>query len=113
VDATVKSLIGVEGHVVLILGGKDKDGDFGILVPHLGKVRKVILIGEARGVIRPVLDGHCDLEDAGDMTVAVGSAAQCARPGDTVLLAPACASFDMFDDYQHRGEVFRACVNSL
>lgn len=113
VDATVKSLIGIEGNVVLILGGKDKDGDFGILVPHLEKVRKVILIGEARSVIRPVLEGHCDLEDAGDMSAAVGSAAQCARPGDTVLLAPACASFDMFDDYQHRGEVFRACVNAL
>jgi UDP-N-acetylmuramoylalanine--D-glutamate ligase len=113
VDATVKSLIGIEGDVVLILGGKDKDGDFSILVPHLAKVRKVILIGEAQRVIRRVLEGHCQLEETGDMAAAVGTAAQVARPGDTVLLAPACASFDMFNDYQHRGEVFRACVNAL
>lgn len=113
VDATVKSLISVDGNVILILGGKDKEGDFGSLVPHVDRVRKVILIGEARGVIRSALNGSCELDDAEDMAAAVDSAARIARPGDTVLLAPACASFDMFDNYQHRGEVFRSCVNAL
>jgi UDP-N-acetylmuramoylalanine--D-glutamate ligase len=113
VDATIKSLMGLEGGAILILGGKDKAGDFGALVPHLGRVRRVILIGEAKTTIRNSLAGACELEDAVDMAAAVSSAAAHARAGDTVLLAPACASFDMFNDYQHRGEVFRTCVNAL
>jgi UDP-N-acetylmuramoylalanine--D-glutamate ligase len=113
VDAAVKSLMGIEGGVVLILGGKDKEGAFDLLIPHLKNVRKVILIGEAGDVIREALDGSCDLEDAVDMSAAVVAAAGYTQSGDTVLLAPACASFDMFDNYQHRGEVFRSCVNAL
>jgi UDP-N-acetylmuramoylalanine--D-glutamate ligase len=113
VDATVKSLMGIDGGVALILGGKDKEGVFKMLIPHLEKARKVILIGEAAGVIRAALEGHCDMEEAADMAAAVGAAAKYTRSGDTVLLAPACASFDMFDNYQHRGEVFRSCVNAL
>jgi len=113
VDATVKSLIGLEGGAVLILGGKDKGGDFEALIPHLGRVRKTILIGEAKGAIRAALAGRCDLEDAADMDAAVNAAAKFAKKGDTVLLAPACASFDMFKNFQHRGEVFRSCVNAL
>ena len=113
VDATIKSLISIEGGVVLIVGGRDKEGDFGALVPHLERVRRAILIGEAQRVIRAALEGSCELDDAQDMSSAVEAAASYARPGDTVLLAPACASFDMFDDYKHRGEVFRSCVNAL
>jgi UDP-N-acetylmuramoylalanine--D-glutamate ligase len=113
VDATVKSLIGLEGGAVLILGGKDKGGDFEALIPHLGRVRKTILIGEAKGTIRAALAGKCDLEDAADMDAAVNAAAKYAKKGETVLLAPACASFDMFENFQHRGEVFRSCVNAL
>ena len=113
VDATVKSLMGLDGGAVLILGGKDKGGDFSSLIPHLGRVRKIILIGEAKSVIRKALAGKCALEDADDMIAAVKAAANHAKAGDTVLLAPACASFDMFDNYQHRGEVFRSCVNAL
>jgi UDP-N-acetylmuramoylalanine--D-glutamate ligase len=113
VDATIKSLISIEGNVVLILGGRDKEGDFSALVPHLGRVRRIIMIGEARRVIRAALNGRCELEEADTMEEAVEAAAQIARPGDTVLLAPACASFDMFDDYQHRGEAFRSCVDAL
>jgi UDP-N-acetylmuramoylalanine--D-glutamate ligase len=113
VDATVKSLMGLEGGAILILGGKDKGGDFASLIPHLGRVRRVILIGEAKNAIRNALAGKCELEDATDMAAAVAAAAAHARAGDTVLLAPACASFDMFDDYKHRGEVFRSCVKAL
>jgi UDP-N-acetylmuramoylalanine--D-glutamate ligase len=113
VDATIKSLMSVEGPVVVILGGRDKDGDFAALLPRLERVKRAVLIGEARAAIRAVLAGHCDLADAGDMHDAVNAARMATEPGDTVLLAPACASFDMFKNYQDRGEVFRACVNAL
>ena len=113
VDATIKSLMSVDGPVVVILGGRDKEGDFAALIPRLGNVRRAVLIGEARGAIRAALAGHCDLADAGDMRDAVNTARAGTRAGDTVLLAPACASFDMFKNYQDRGEVFRACVNAL
>jgi UDP-N-acetylmuramoylalanine--D-glutamate ligase len=113
VDATVKSLVSVEGPSILILGGRDKEGDFSALFPHLGGVRRVVLIGEAAPVIRRALAGRVETAEAGDMAGAVRAAHDGARPGDTVLLAPACASFDMFKNYQERGEAFRACVNRL
>ena len=113
VDATVKSLVSIEGHSILILGGRDKEGDFAALVPHLRDVRRAVLIGEAKPVIRRALAGHVEMTDARDMEDAVRIGRETAHPGDTVLLAPACASFDMFKNYQERGEVFRACVNHL
>jgi UDP-N-acetylmuramoylalanine--D-glutamate ligase len=113
VDATVKSLISVEGHSILILGGRDKEGDFSALVPHLSDVRCAVLIGEAKTVIRKALSGRVEMTDARDMEDAVRIGRKVAHTGDTVLLAPACASFDMFKNYQERGEVFRACVNNL
>jgi UDP-N-acetylmuramoylalanine--D-glutamate ligase len=113
VDATIKSLMSVDGPVVVILGGRDKEGDFGALIPQLARVKRAVLLGESRGVIRDALAGHCELAEAGDMCEAVASARAVSEAGDTVLLAPACASFDMFKNYQDRGEVFRACVNAL
>jgi UDP-N-acetylmuramoylalanine--D-glutamate ligase len=113
VDATVKSLISIEGPSVLILGGRDKEGDFSTLVPHLRGVRRAVLIGEATPVIRRALSGHVEMTAARDMADAVRIGREAARAGDTVLLAPACASFDMFKNYQERGEAFRACVNQL
>jgi UDP-N-acetylmuramoylalanine--D-glutamate ligase len=113
VDATVKSLMSIKTGAILILGGKDKEGDFRALIPHLGRVRVVVLIGEASAAIRTALNGHCDLTEATDMQKAVETARDHAIAGDTVLLAPACASFDMFSNYQERGEVFSSCVNSL
>jgi UDP-N-acetylmuramoylalanine--D-glutamate ligase len=113
VDATVKSLISIEGPAILILGGRDKEGDFPALRPHLAGVRRVVLIGEAAPVIRRALSGRVEMTEARDMADAVRIAREAAQPGDTVLLAPACASFDMFKNYQERGEVFRAWVNRL
>ncbi|UCG51877.1 MAG: UDP-N-acetylmuramoyl-L-alanine--D-glutamate ligase [Candidatus Latescibacterota bacterium] len=113
VDATVKSLRSIDGVVVLILGGLDKSGDFGLLREHLDHVKRVILIGDAKEKIRKALTGSCRILDAGDLEEAVREAARIAKAGDTVLLAPACASFDMFENYAQRGEVFRAAVNAL
>ncbi len=113
VDATIKSLISVDGGVALILGGRDKEGDFGSLLPYLGNVKKIFLIGEAANKIRVALEQSCEVENQADMVSAVNKATACTQTGDTVLLAPACASFDMFNSYKHRGEVFRSCVNAL
>jgi UDP-N-acetylmuramoylalanine--D-glutamate ligase len=113
VDATIKSLRSVDGNVVLILGGSDKSIDFRPLLDHVQRVRTAVLIGQTRGKIRAALAGRCDMRDAKTMEEAVQMAAAAASPGDTVLLAPACASFDMFTSYAHRGEVFRAAVRAL
>jgi len=113
VDAALKSLASLDGGAIIILGGRDKEGDFSPLVSFAGRIRLAVLIGEAREKIASVLAGHCETEFANDMTNAVRACSTAAQVGDTVLLAPACASFDMFDSYQHRGEVFRDCVNAL
>ncbi len=113
VDATAKSLASIDGPVIVILGGRDKEGNFGSLLPYLKATRRAVLIGEARPVIAKALAGRVQTSEATDMADAVRTARATAKPGDTVLLAPACASFDMFKNYQERGEVFRASVNAL
>jgi UDP-N-acetylmuramoylalanine--D-glutamate ligase len=113
VDATIKSLRSIDEKVVLILGGSDKNLDFHPLLDHLGRVKEVILIGQTREKIRSVLAGHCEISDACTLEEAVSRASAVASPGETVLLAPACASFDMFNNYAHRGEVFRRAVQAL
>jgi UDP-N-acetylmuramoylalanine--D-glutamate ligase len=113
VDATVKSLRSVDGKVVLILGGSDKNLDFHPLLDHLDRVKEAILIGQTREKIRSVLAGHCEISVARTLEEAVSRASAVASPGETVLLAPACASFDMFKSYAHRGEVFRRAVQAL
>ncbi len=113
VDAAVKSIVSIEGSLILIIGGRDKNGDFRALLPYLAKVVKVITIGEAAGKIEQALRGKCPLARAAGMDEAVSMASKAAKAGDTVLLAPACASFDMFEDYAHRGEAFRSSVKAL
>ncbi len=113
VDAACKSLESVDGQSVIILGGRDKDGDFSALLPFVGRVRVAILIGEAQGVIRAALEGACVLLNCKDLPDAVRAAAGLVEAGDTVLLAPACASFDMFPNYEARGVTFRDAVNAL
>jgi UDP-N-acetylmuramoylalanine--D-glutamate ligase len=113
VDAAAKSLQSIGGGVILILGGRDKNGDFTTLYPFLKNVKSVVLIGEAAEKIESVLEGRCPLARAGSMEDAVTKASAVASPGDTVLLAPACASFDMFVDYKERGDVFRRCVKRI
>ena len=114
VDATIKALEAFESGVILILGGRDKGGDFKVL-SHLlqQRAKSVILLGEASDKIRMQLAGTVPMAQAHSMDDAVRRAFQQAAPGNTVLLAPACASFDMFQNYEHRGREFKAAVGRL
>ncbi|MBK1699678.1 UDP-N-acetylmuramoyl-L-alanine--D-glutamate ligase [Thiococcus pfennigii] len=117
--ATVAALDGLappgSGHrVVLIAGGDGKGADFAPLAPVAARTaRAVVLIGRDAPQIATVLDGLVPIYRAGDMDEAVRQAAALAEPGDCVLLSPACASFDMFENYEHRGRVFAAAVGRL
>jgi UDP-N-acetylmuramoylalanine--D-glutamate ligase len=114
VGATLAAVAGMPGPVVLIAGGDGKNQNFSPLAAGFrGKVRHVVLIGRDAPLIARALDGVCPIERCATLPQAVQAAARAARPGDTVLLSPACASFDMFRDYAHRGEVFAEAVQEL
>ncbi len=114
VDAMIKSIQAFPGNIHLIAGGRDKGADFTVLRTLVGeRVRELVLIGEAAGKIREALEGVVDISDASSLPNAVLLCSRRARPGDVVLLAPACASFDMFRNYEHRGEVFKRAVLEL
>jgi UDP-N-acetylmuramoylalanine--D-glutamate ligase len=114
VDATIKALEAFDSGIVLILGGRDKGGDFTALRDLLQeRAKSVILLGEASEKIRTQLAGVVPTTQAHSMDDAVMLALHQAGPGDTVLLAPACASFDMFQNYEHRGREFKAAVGRL
>ncbi|MES1243007.1 MAG: UDP-N-acetylmuramoyl-L-alanine--D-glutamate ligase [Acidobacteriota bacterium] len=110
--ATAKSLEGFDaGSVHLILGGRNKGADLASLVPLIReKVRRAYLIGEAAGDFEAVLQGVVELERSGTMDRAVASAAASAQVGESVVLSPACASFDQFRNFVHRGQVFQDLV---
>jgi UDP-N-acetylmuramoylalanine--D-glutamate ligase len=111
VDATLKALeafAGERGKVVLILGGRGKKAPYAPLEPLVRtKVRKLVLIGEDAATIANELGASAPFERALDMKDAVARSYAAAEKGDVVLLAPACASFDMFDSFEHRGKVFK------
>ena len=115
VDATLKSLEGFgEGKVILILGGKDKAGEFERMRDLVGaKARTVLTIGKAAERIGQALAGTAEIVPAGDMAAAVEWARRNARAGETVLLSPACASFDQYRNFEHRGEHFEELVRGL
>lgn len=115
VDAAIKALESFDQGVWLILGGRDKKSDYTELEPVMkGRVKGVLLIGEAAGVIREQLNGSTTpLADCGTLDEAVSSAYARAVPGDVVLLSPACASFDQFANYGHRGKEFKRFVSEL
>ena len=111
VGAVVAALDGFPRRVVLIAGGRDKGGDYAPLAEALGRVgRAAILIGEAADKMQAAFDGVLPIERAATLEAAVDAARRLARPGDAVVLSPACSSFDMFRDYAHRSEVFRDAV---
>ncbi len=114
VDATRKALEAFPGPLLVILGGKDKGSDYAGLRDLLQeRAREVILIGAAAEKIAGQLAGAARIESAGTMERAVHLARERAQPGDVVLLAPACASFDQFENYEHRGRVFKELVAKL
>jgi len=114
VDATLKALDAFPGHLLIILGGKDKGGDFTLLRGSLQqRAIRVLLIGAAAEKIAEQLGGVVPVEMASALDRAVRLAFERARPGDIVLLAPACASFDQFENFEHRGRVFKQLVRQL
>ncbi|RJQ66296.1 MAG: UDP-N-acetylmuramoyl-L-alanine--D-glutamate ligase [Desulfobacteraceae bacterium] len=116
VDAVIRALECFERPVVLIMGGRNKGYDFAPLFNHVrARAKKLIVIGEARREILAALEMAPleGVETVNDMDQAVQRAYAAAKPGDTVLLSPACASFDMFANYAERGKVFRRSVEAL
>jgi len=114
VDATLKALDAFSGGLWVILGGKDKGLDYAPLqAPLVAKAHAVLLIGAAAPKIAAALGDAVPLVEAGTLEAAIAHAYAHGQPGDTVLLAPACASFDQFRSYEHRGEVFKGIVKGL
>jgi UDP-N-acetylmuramoylalanine--D-glutamate ligase len=120
VGATMAAVAGMPGPLVMIAGGEGKGQDFKPLAGAFrGKVRAAVLLGKDAPAIAAALEGVCRTETVASrdaavaMDAAVDAAHRIAVPGDTVLLSPACASFDMFRDYGHRGDVFAAAVQRL
>lgn len=114
VAAAIKALESFDRKIVLILGGKDKGSDFTLLrKPLEKKVRKVLLIGQAAGKIRAAVEGTVPLETAATFKELVRKGFEAASPGDVVLLAPACTSWDMFNNFEERGRTFKREVKSL
>ena len=112
--ATAAAMAGLSGPVVLIAGGDGKGADFAPLAAAVrAKARAVVLIGRDAARIEEALHGCCPIVHARDMDEAVLMAREQAQAGDQVLLSPACASFDMFRNYAHRGEVFVEAVQRL
>ena len=101
-------------NTVLIMGGRDKGGSYLPLVPGIRRhVKEVVVLGEAREKIRQELSPHVAVEEASDFYEAVARAFSVADPGETVILSPACSSYDMFHGYEERGDRFREAVKRL
>jgi UDP-N-acetylmuramoylalanine--D-glutamate ligase len=114
VDAALKALDAFDGHLWVILGGKDKGSDYRPLrEPLRQKAKAALLIGAAANRIAEDLEGAVKLVRSEVLREAVWHAKEAAEPGDTVLLAPACASFDQFENYEHRGRTFKQIVQEL
>jgi UDP-N-acetylmuramoylalanine--D-glutamate ligase len=114
VDSVWYALDSFKTPIVLIAGGRDKGNDYSSILKLMEeKVKTAVLIGEAAEKMRKSFTGLTELIDAGSMEEAVKISLQKAEPGDVILLSPACASFDMFDNYEHRGKVFKEIVAGL
>ncbi len=112
VDATAKAIAAFSGNIHLILGGKDKNSDYTELSDLLrSRVKAVYTIGSAAAKIESQLRGVVAIHSCETLNKAVSAIAAAAHPGDTVLLAPACSSFDQFESYEHRGRIFKELVN--
>src|SRR5581483_468518 len=111
---TIKALESFPGNLHLILGGKDKGSPYTVLNDLLrARVKRVYTIGAAAAKIEKEIAGATDVVHAETLDVAVRRSFESAAPGEIVLLAPACASFDQFQSYEHRGRAFKDLVNAL
>jgi UDP-N-acetylmuramoylalanine--D-glutamate ligase len=114
VDSVVRALECFEAPVLLLAGGKDKGSPFAPLRESLRRaVRRVFLYGEAAGRMERELDGATEMERADDLEEALAQAWRASKPGEVILLSPACSSFDRFRDYEERGQRFKALVNRM
>lgn len=114
IGAVIRSLESFSQPIVLIAGGRDKGEDFASLVPLVKeKVKAAILIGEAREKLSRALEGTCPIFRAETMGEAVELSSKLAGKGEVVLLSPACASFDMFSDFEERGMAFKSAVHAV
>ena len=114
VDSAIKAVNSFAPDVVLILGGRDKGASYDPLVKAMmGKVKHVLLIGEASDKIAAAIGGKFPVSRAQTLQEAVQESLSLSSQGDVVLLSPACASYDMFENYEHRGRVFKAAVQEL
>lgn len=109
----LRAIEAARGPVILIAGGRDKGSDFRKLSRMRGKLKAAILIGEDGSKIASALQGAVSTVEAGDLEEAVSTASRLARPGEWVLLSPMCTSFDMFHDFEERGERFKEAVAAL
>jgi len=114
IDALEKALLGQDRPVVLIAGGKDKGFDFSAVQKVVGeRVKAAVLIGETQSKLVQAWGQHTSCHRAVDLCEAVQLAQQLARSGDAVLLSPGCSSYDMFKNFEHRGQLFRELVNQI
>ncbi|RKY34330.1 MAG: hypothetical protein DRP69_04935 [Candidatus Duberdicusella sinuisediminis] len=111
--ATIFALKTLKGKIILLAGGKDKNLDYSLIKPYLDKVKSIFLFGEAKDKIKKVLEGAVPLRVVKDLREAVLLAYQEAQSSDIILLSPMCSSFDMFKNYQERGEFFKSLVYEL
>ena len=115
-DSTIKALNAFERPIILIAGGRPKGGSYRQVAEEISrKVKELVLLGEAREMIKSAVmeSGFGNIHEVEDFSAAVYTAHQLARPGDVVLLSPACASWDMFLSYEHRGDQFCQIVNDI
>lgn len=111
VDAAMKAIAAFPSGIHLILGGKDKNSDYRVMRPLLAaRVKTVYTIGAASEKIITHIEGSVQIVNSGTLEAAVGAAVDAAQPGEVILLAPACSSFDQFENYEHRGKVFKDLV---
>jgi len=112
-SSTIWALQNIKTPIILLAGGKDKGLDYSSVIPFMKKVKKINLFGEASEKIKKALNSNIESQVFSSMDEAVLASYKQAAPGDTVLLSPMCASFDMFSNYEHRGDTFMEIVNSL
>ena len=113
VDSVEKSLTAFEGNVILLMGGRGKGAPYAPLRPLFGRVKALLTLGEDADRIAAELGDLAPLHPCGTLQKAVQKARELARPGDVVLLSPACASYDQFKNFEDRGEQFKALVRGL